>query len=138
MAGGRREPGAVPPVEVLGELLQVVSTHVQPLQHGQPNHTVRHAGEVVHGQIQVLQFLQVPQLKMGTQQVSNQRSGPGFDPGAGLCRCSIPAHLVGEVVEVSVHGQLQSLQTLAAAQLLGDELDPVVAQQQLLELRQLP
>lgn len=45
----------------------MVSPHVQPLQHRHPNDAVWHTGEVVHGQIQVLQFPQVPQLMMGTQ-----------------------------------------------------------------------
>lgn len=70
-----RAGGGAPltPVDVLREVLQVVSTHVQPLQHRHPNDTVWHTGEVVHGQIQVLQFLQVPQLMIGTQSRSQVR-----------------------------------------------------------------
>lgn len=47
-------------------------------------------------------------------------------------------YLAWELVEASVHGQLQPLQALTAAQFLRNELDSVVAQQQLLELSQLP
>lgn len=47
-------------------------------------------------------------------------------------------YLVWELVQASVHGQLQSLQALTAAQFFRNELDSVVAQQQLFELSQLP
>lgn len=60
LAGGgqRAGPRAAPtPVDVLREASQLVPTHVQPLQHRHSNHTVWHSGEVVHGQIQVMQVL---------------------------------------------------------------------------------
>lgn len=50
------------PVNVFRQVLQLVSSHVEPLEHWQSNHTVWHASEDIHGQIQVLQLLQVPQL----------------------------------------------------------------------------
>lgn len=47
-------------------------------------------------------------------------------------------YLVWKLVQVPVHGQLQSLQTLTAAQLFRNKLDSVAAEQELSELRQLP
>lgn len=42
------------------------------------------------------------------------------------------------MVQVPVHGQVQPLQALAAAELCRNLLDPVVAQEELLQLRQRP
>lgn len=43
----------------------------------------------------------------------------------------LDSYLVRELLQVLVHGQLQPLQALAAAQFLRNQLDPVVAQQEL-------
>lgn len=103
-------------------MLQLIPPHVQPLERGHPHHAVWHLAELVHGQIQVLQVLQVPQLTSTAQQISDQSVGPAH---------LLDSYLVRELLQVLVHGQLQPLQALAAAQFLRNQLDPVVAQQEL-------
>lgn len=79
-------------MQVFRQVLQLIPPHVQPLERGHSHHAVWHLAELVHGQIQVLQVLQVPQLTSSTADIRSERGtcspagllpGPGAAPGSG-------------------------------------------------------
>ena len=124
-------------------MLQLVSTHIEPLERWKSNDTVWNGGEEVHGQIQVLQLLQVPELQRTKQilgQLDQNLSGAGVNlslkqvyvsAGSLEAGSDFDSYLVWQVVHVPVHGKFQFLQIFTAAQLFGNKLNSVVAQQQL-------
>lgn len=63
------------PVDVVRQLLQAVAPHVKPLQCRKGDYTIWQGDEVVHGQVQVLQPHQVPQLE--TDRAGS--TGPNLD-----------------------------------------------------------